>query len=88
MLIRLCVVHLCVESSPVDWVAVPPGSCVGLLSDREVVVLSLITAPAALLVTVNTQCSGTRHGAAFSLGSQKILCGEDGSWQVQGRSSS
>lgn len=47
-----------------DQVELPPGSCVGLLSDTDVVVLSLITAPAAPLVTVNTQCSGARHRAA------------------------
>lgn len=60
----LCCAHLCVESSPVDLMELPPGSCGGLLSDTDVVVLSLITAPAAPLVTVNTECSGARHRAA------------------------
>lgn len=47
-----------------DQMELPPGSCVGLLSDTGMVVLSVITTPAAPLVTVNTQCSGARHGAA------------------------
>lgn len=58
-----------------DQVELPPGSCVELLSDTEVVVQSLITTPAASLVTVNTQCSGARQGAAstgcFSLAPRK-----------------
>lgn len=54
-----------------DRVELLPGSCLGLLSDTEVVVLSLVTAPAAPLVTVNTQCSGARHGAAFPLAPRK-----------------
>lgn len=62
-----------------DQVELPPGSCVELLSDTEVVVQSLITTPAAPLVTVNTQCSGARQGAAstgcFSLAPRKC-CAE------------
>lgn len=45
-------------------VELPPGSPVGPLSDTDMVVLGLITTPAAPLVSVNTQCSGARHGAA------------------------
>lgn len=47
-----------------DQVELPPGSCVGLWSDTDVVVLGLMATPAAPLVSVNTQCSGARHGAA------------------------
>lgn len=71
----LCCAHLCMQSSPVGQMELPPDSCVGLLSNTGMVVLSLITTPAAPLVTANTQCSGARHGAAstgcFSLAPRK-----------------